>query len=338
MKKRVSFIFGLLVIVSLLGGCGKSKKIENKIDFSKEVEDETKETNNNETEDDDLNTEVGSEVQYSYGGGIEECIDNADGTCTLKYNFENGDVALQIGFILFVNGDMQKCIIEDNKEDKYIQCVGFEANQKKVMELTFKPEISNKADKFFLRVCTMLNPETFPNSENYSYENNTKICNSFPFELSGKNVVVKPNKIKKYESVQMTDEVRELYQYTDSRGNYKDLLSRVQFEILDDNRDYRNVVDIIDKEVSCKLYGFGGKKCDYYVYAFLNNECINNEKVVYGINGEQYEVVEELNLNIENFDEIKKDKYNSFYILSCPIDGDEENEIIKTVSVVAIEK
>ena len=335
MKRKILVITMITMITMMaLASCGKKKHKNDKQNFSKEMESylsETEEEAPTSSDNDIVN-------HTSYGSDYSECIYNDDGTCSIDYTIDNGDVDVELGVYLFINGDMQKYTTENNNECLFMHCFDVEKKTKKTFKLTFNPIVSKKSEKFYIRVCNILNPNTIPDSKYFQYGINTYITDGFPKKISNKNVKVVEKKVSIYKSTEMSEDKIKEYQYTDDRGNFKDKLSSARFELVEINEEYTNWLKINKDSISCNLRAMGGMKSNYNIYAFINNRCINEDDAVeFDLEGETSEINETIEMNFSSMiDECSINKYNSFSVIACPKDGEEFNSICKTNSVIAM--
>lgn len=333
MKRKILVMS--MITMMVLCSCGKKNHEDDKQKFSREMESYL-------SEEEEMSTLSYDDIvnNTSYGSDYSDCINNDDGTCSIDLTIDNGDVDVELGVYLFINGDMQKYTIDKNTESSFMHSFDVEKKTNKTFRLTFKPIVSKKSENYYVRLCNMLNPNSIPNSRDYQYGINTYITGGFPRKISSKNIRVVEKKVSVYKSTEMSEDKIKKYQYTDDRGNFRDKLSSASFELVEKNGEYTNCLNIGEESILYNFRAMGGMKCSYNIYAFINNRCINEYNAIeFDLEGETSEINETIDMNLNSIiEELNINKFNSFYVIACPNDGEECNTICKTGSVIAIKK
>lgn len=273
-------------------------------------------------------------VSFDYNGGelvIDYFIEN-----------DSADSSLEYGLFLFLEGVPQYFKIDDsNAENSFFHAFKLDANERKEFQIIFTPTQGKAGETLEISFAGIFNPGFVPDSEKMSYGVNHNMSSNNPFKLTfhentgytGQNKQLKEEVLKNisYSEEEISTDMRKEYKH----GDVNELDQSIYVELYEEGNyvRYNNKKIVSDGKEAVKLIfrGFGQEGVTYKTTFYLNHQPI-------GIQGHDYLEWHTIKGSIAEFkmnlDVSQLEGNNTLYSISVPIEGGDDDFILKTDSML----
>lgn len=311
--------FLLLCIVALLTGCS-AQDAEN----TDEVE-----WTGNPFDDEFLNDES---VQYAYGFGLN--IPDADTNMVYagepieaEYFVENLGDEMSVGMLMFVDGIPQIYAV-DGGEPTYLHILKVPACEKITVPISFTPVQGNYGENCSVRFLSILNPDLRPDKVEYVFGHTGAMTTFLPrFIEMQRSVSIQPKVYPQMDAQRnMTPEEVAQVIYVDRRGRTIDRMKSFNLIVRNPENMELPYLPVENNVLTFELQGYGGNAGSYLLIPFINHLPVQADGLP-GIltveTGEKmYERSLSLDISILDAEYYGIEKYNTFYMMAIPLDGD----------------
>ncbi len=233
--------------------------------------------------------------------------------------YQNGSFALETGFLIFVDGIPQEYTIPENSERKYMHYFDLAASERKVIPISFTPNIGKVGDTLNLQFVSILEP-SYIAEQNESYGNNHRLLELMPSTLYFETDAVSAlNGYSIEKSGMIGNEIQERYSLPSASA--AETHNVKLYDVFDDS-------DVFSKEngsAELTLEALGGKSAEYRVSVFVDNI---PAKINGGYDYLQYRlkegcyVSEKIDLAVDN-----SANKHCVYAISVPVGADTDGTI-----------
>lgn len=327
--KKIDVIIMLILCTFLLHGCADTKGQE-----EPRTEDISKNEKNPFLSDEE-------EIEYAYACGvvgfddIDYAIEYSGEPIQLEYFVDNAGSNMEIGVFLFIDGVLQS-VQGTNQTVQDMTLLTVPEKEYVTQKVTFDPSFGTKGESYNVRVAYVLNPNTYANSPNFNFENNTKAMSIFPFLIKiSTDIGEKP----KAQNIGLVNEIEEAeyskYVYVDDKGNDINKLRNCVLTVSGNTDDGYSYIEAKDEKVTLDCEIYGGLEADYFVSIIVNNVLVENAGIISVKNGfYKTSVSLDLPLSLLENKKIEMKEYNNIYVMLVPINNNSENMLIKSETFI----
>lgn len=322
-KKYIKILFCIMFCVSFITSC---KSDEMKIEDTK-----TTSKLENPFQIEKLKKEVGTEIIGRYGYGCvnpEEryIYDGEEVTIPIKWN--NIENELEVGVMLFVDGEPQEILFKENKDEdkKYLKSIKLPESSSVIKTIKFKPNVGKAGDVLKINIVSMLNPSYLPIEDKETFNVNHSLLDLEPIELE--------YKVDSENQKTNTMIVSNSFMTEENRSSLKieeDPFNQILIHSKGESR-YENgslLMGNEDKDLNLKLSAFGDELSEFKTTVF-----VNHEPVISKCDGEYYnnyklsiqkDYLASIDFSIDK--KYMKSNNNFIYAISIPVGKNSEIQI-----------
>ena len=331
----------LLILITLVTGCGTGNKSEQDLESQTTIENRFEENTENETNNKEVIKESSGQFSSGYLDVNKDVYEYNGREVEIPFYLENlgnkNEGAATIGLLLFVDGNVQDYKIKENGQTKVMQKITLKPKERKEFKLIFKPVSGKKGEKVGVIPATIWNPDYLPEEKRPIWGNNQELGAIIPLEINMK--CDGTNQLKGTKKNVKVSDIPE-----DILNDYKNMQVSDVYDALDTSVNF--TMEASDKEKSI-LYGkddkvpitlklYGGENVKEKITVFINNKPVKVDKKDYvEVKTEKGKMVTvTANIDLSGYDRI-----NSIYAVVMTSGKDYKvQDIYKTDSLLLINK
>lgn len=286
----------------------------------------------------------GEEVMFSYGFGLvsPEADTNMvyDGKPVQAECFvDNVGAAMSVGILIFVDGVPQPYKVSDNAES-YMHIQEAPAAQKTSFSFSFTPVYGKKGQSMSVRFLSILNPQLRPDKPTYLFGHTGAMTTFFPRTLEIKQDV--PTTAPQYPRLpaqrNMTEEEIDQVIYTNSREQTINKLNAFNLFVEETSQSKDNCIEVKNGTFTAETQAFGGPATDYVLIPYINYIPVTAGDFPGLLTIQEGKTIfrETFTFDVSKLDKdvYHLERYNTFYMLAIPLDGNTMLDPMKSQSWV----
>jgi hypothetical protein len=153
-------------------------------------------------------------------------------------------------------------------------------------DISFELVSGNAGDKVRIDTISLLNPNMKITENTKDLGLSFETSNPYPYFVQCKTTVENPVGAEAYSFVELSDNVREMYIYTDDDGSEVNMLKNSMNIAYLQGGDTASILKVEEGKLSFDMDICGGEGAEYNLYVFLDNEAVKF------IDGKEYDTVE----------------------------------------------